>query len=142
MRSNYFIDHVDTEWCFRAKSLGYVLIGVNNAYMKHTLGDMVKNIWFFGWRRVAYHSPLRDYYMFRNTLLMNHDVRLTILWRIHLLWRLVKFAFYFLTFTPNRLERLKNMSLGIFHGMSGISGKLNVETKKCIEVHKTSLDPN
>lgn len=141
MRSNYFIDHVDTEWCFRAKSLGYVLIGVNNAYMKHTLGDKVKNIWFFGWRHVAYHSPLRDYYMFRNTLLMCRDVSMSMIWRSHLVFRLLKFFWYFLLFTPQRGHRFYCMVLGAIHGLRGISGKLDLKTGRCSPVPKSDLDP-
>lgn len=117
MRGNYFIDHVDTEWCFRAKARGYILLGVSNALMTHTLGDKARNIWFFGWRNVAYHSPLRDYYMFRNTLLMCRDTKMSVVWRLHLTIRLLKFLIYFVIFTPQRVERFYCMALGIGHGL-------------------------
>ena len=141
MRSNYFIDHVDTEWCFRASAKGYSLLGVPNAQMQHTMGDKVKNIWFFGWRQVAYHSPLRDYYMFRNTLLMFRDINMSIAWRLHLLWRLVQFSSYFLVFTHQRGERLHCMTLGIGHGVRSISGKLDLKTGRCTPIPKSDLDP-
>ena len=141
MRSNYFIDHVDTEWCFRARAKGYSLLGVPSAQMQHTLGDKVRNIWFFGWRHVAYHSPLRDYYMFRNTLLMFRDVKMSVMWRLHLLWRLVQFSGYFLIFTPQRDQRFHCMTLGIAHGLRGISGKLDLKTGRCTPIPKSDLDP-
>lgn len=141
MRSNYFIDHVDTEWCFRAKAKGFRLLGVPSAQMQHTLGDKVRNIWFFGWRPVAYHSPLRDYYMFRNTLLMCRDVPMSIMWRLHLTFRLLKFSGYFLLFTPQRGHRFYCMALGIVHGMRGISGKLDLKTGQCTQIPKSDLDP-
>lgn len=81
MRSNYFIDHVDTEWCLRAKKLGYKILGIPNTYLYHELGDAVKTVWFFGKKQVMYHSPLRNYYMFRNTLLMMRDIKLSWIWR-------------------------------------------------------------
>ena len=141
MRSNYFIDHVDTEWCFRARAKSYVLLGVPKALMKHTLGDKIANIWFFGWRHVAYHSPLRDYYMFRNTLLMFHDVEMSFFMRLYLLWRLLKFIIYFLFFAPQRLQRFYCMTLGISHGVRGISGKFDLKTGQCTQIQKSDLDP-
>lgn len=141
MRSNYFIDHVDTEWCFRAKTKGYILLGVPDALMKHTLGDKVRSIWFFGWRHVAYHSPLRDYYMFRNTLLMIRDVKMSFMWRLHLTMRLIKFFSYFLIFTPKRANRLYSMTLGFCHGLLGISGKIDLKKSQYTNIPNSSLDP-
>ena len=140
-RSNYFIDHVDTEWSFRAIAKGYRLLGVPAAEMHHTLGDKVKSVWFFGKRQVSYHSPLRDYYMFRNTLLMLRDVKMNLVWRLHFLWRLVQFAGYFLLFTPERRQRLYCMSLGFWHGLNGVSGKVDLQTSDCVSIPVTMLDP-
>jgi rhamnosyltransferase len=140
MRNDYFIDHVDTEWSFRAKQLGYRMVGVPSAEMEHSLGDEVKSIWFFGKRQVSYHSPLRDYYMFRNTLLMLRDVSIPIAWRLHFVWRLVQFAGYFLIFAPLRWERLSKMSLGLYHGLKNVRGKLNVISYSCREIPATSID--
>lgn len=141
MRSNYFIDHVDTEWCFRAKAKGYILLGVPSAEMQHSLGDRVINVWFFGWRHVAYHSPLRDYYMFRNTLLMFRDVKMSFTWRFYLLWRLVKFLSYFLIFAPQRRQRFYCMALAIAHGFLGKSGKVDLNTSQCTQVPVSILEP-
>ncbi|KXB30143.1 hypothetical protein AT959_12270 [Dechloromonas denitrificans] len=128
MRSQYFIDHVDTEWCFRARAAGYVLLGVPEARLVHQLGDSVKAVWFFGKRQVMYHSPLRDYYMFRNTLLLLRDVSMSWIWRAHFLWRLVQFAGYFLTFSDDRSLRLRRMVLGVLHGLQGRAGRLDAAT--------------
>lgn len=140
MRGDYFIDHVDTEWSFRAKQMGYRMAGVPSAVMEHSLGDKVKTIWFFGRRQVSYHSPLRDYYMFRNTLLMLRDVSIPFVWRLHFIWRLVQFAGYFLTFTPSRWERLSKMSLGLYHGLKNVRGKLDVANSLCREIPATLID--
>lgn len=141
MRTNYFIDHVDTEWCFRAVDAGYILLGVPNAIMTHTLGDKIKNIWFFGWYQLPYHSPLRDYYMFRNTLLIQRDVNMSLQWRFYLLLRLLKFSIYFLIFTTHRFQRLYCMALGIIHGLLNTSGKVNLETGKCTKIITSNIDP-
>jgi rhamnosyltransferase len=141
MRSDYFIDHVDTEWSFRAKQLGYRIVGVPSAVMEHSLGDEVKSIWFFGKRQVSYHSPLRDYYMFRNTLLMLRDVSMSTAWRLHFVWRLVQFAVYFLVFSSSRLERLSKMGLGLYHGLRNVRGKLDLVDSSCRVIPATLIDP-
>lgn len=139
MRSRYFIDHVDTEWCFRARKMGYLLLGMPKARLTHRLGDEVKRVWFFGMRQVMYHSPLRDYYMFRNTLLMLRDVSMSWCWRGYLIWRLVQFAGYFLVFAANREVRLQRMLLGLLHGFRGLGGRFEPETGLCRDVPVVSM---
>ncbi len=141
MRSRYFIDHVDTEWCFRAKAAGYALLGVPDARLFHQLGDSVKRVWFFGSRQVMYHSPLRDYYMFRNTLLMLYDAPMSWMWRVYLLFRLVQFAGYFLVFAQDRVVRLRRMVLGLRHGLLGQGGRLDLDTGLCHVLPRSPLEP-
>jgi len=141
MRSNYFIDHVDTEWCLRAKAKGYSIVGVVAAKMEHSLGDKVKRVWLFYMRSVAYHAPLRDYYVFRNTILMLRDVKMPLLWRLSILWRLIPFSIYFTLFSQERIARISMMYLGLQHGLLGIDGELNLSTRSCSSIPKTKLDP-
>lgn len=141
MRSNYFIDHVDTEWCFRAKAAGYRLLGLPASRLEHKLGDAVKQVWFFRSRPVMYHSPLRDYYMFRNTLQMLRDTPMSWVWKIHFLWRLVQFAGYFLMFSVDRWQRFQRMTLGILHALKGVSGRLETKTNRCCAVPVSDMQP-
>jgi rhamnosyltransferase len=140
MRSNYFIDHVDTEWCLRARAAGYRLLVVPEAHLHHRLGDSVKRL-PLGNRRIFYHAPLRDYYMFRNTLLMLRDVPMPIPWRMHFVIRLLQFAGYFLMLGDQRKLRLAHMWLGIKHGMRRVSGRLDTATRLCETISATELDP-
>jgi rhamnosyltransferase len=141
MRSRYFIDHIDTEWCFRARRAGYRLLGVPAACIEHRLGDSVRKVWFFGWRQVMAHSPLRDYYMFRNTLLMLSDTPMRLTWRLHFLWRLLQFGVYFLGFTGDRWLRSRHMLLGLWHGLKGQGGRLDPSTGACVPLPASSLEP-
>ncbi|MFP3480127.1 glycosyltransferase family 2 protein, partial [Burkholderia sp. SIMBA_057] len=68
MNESFFIDHVDTEWCLRANAAGYALFGVCAARLDHELGDRIVRLWAIRWRAVPVHSPVRMYYMFRNTI--------------------------------------------------------------------------
>lgn len=61
-----FVDFIDTEWCFRSKSFGYIHYGSFDVKMRHTLSDSAP-IKFLGLIILSY-SPLRRYYHFRNCL--------------------------------------------------------------------------
>lgn len=140
-RSCYFIDHVDTEWCFRAKSKGFTLLGAPQAQMHHSLGDKAKRVWFFGWRQVSYHQPFRDYYMFRNTLNMINETDMSKIWKLHFIWRLVQFSGYFLFFDNQRKQRLSYMLLGLRHGFCSLNGRLEHQTGELVAIPNSELDP-
>jgi rhamnosyltransferase len=141
MRSNYFINHVDTEWCFRAKAEGYRLLGVPIASLEHQFGDAVKQFWFFGSRQVIYHSPLRNYYDIRNTLLMLHNTAMSWIWKVHFMWRLVRLG-YFLVFGGERRLRVRLMTLGLVHALTGLDGRFETKTNRCCVVPVSSIEPN
>lgn len=122
MRDAWFIDHIDTEWCLRIRAQGWALLGVAQAQLQHRLGDKVSQIWFLRWRQVAHHSPLRDYYMFRNSILLCALPTTPWRWKLYFLTRLVQFAGYFLSFAPQRALRLRRMVRGIFDGLRGRTG--------------------
>lgn len=130
MRTNYFINHVDTEWCMRAKAAGYRLLGVPSSKLEHRFGDTIKQIWFFGYRQVIYHTPLRNYYDIRNTLLMLSVTSMSWTWKIHFILRLLRLG-YFLVFAEDRWLRLKRIILGILHARKGVSGCLDTKTNRC-----------
>ena len=43
MKTSYFIDNVDLEWCFRASSMGYELVGTDQAVLYHAIGERSTN---------------------------------------------------------------------------------------------------
>lgn len=63
-----FIDCVDTFMCLNLKKNNYDIIRLNNVFLEHHLGNSeIKNI--FGKKIIlSNHSPLRRYYIMRNTL--------------------------------------------------------------------------
>ena len=67
MRAELFIDHVDTDWCLRARAGGWLLALVPRARLEHRLGDGGLRLWLGRWRWLPFHSPLRHYYMVRNS---------------------------------------------------------------------------
>jgi rhamnosyltransferase len=121
MREDLFIDYVDIEWGLRAATKGYSSFGVCSALMEHDLGDSpIKFMGMF----IPVHSPLRHYYLFRNAVWLYRQDYLPLQWRIGDAWRLfLKYGFYSLYAKP-RMEHLKMMSKGIWHGLTGRVGQL------------------
>jgi len=67
MNEELFIDYIDVEWSFRARKKGYKLYAIPKARMSHTVGDNRTSI--FG-RTISVHSPIRRYYLHRNSIFM------------------------------------------------------------------------
>ena len=57
-----FIDGLDMEWCLRACSKGFKIIQTSKTHLIHKLGNGNKDL-------VLSHSPLREYYIIRNSFL-------------------------------------------------------------------------
>lgn len=63
----FFIDHVDTEWCFRAKAKGFRIVAVPKAKLQHELGSPSGGKSYLrSGRPLALRPPIRTYYMLRN----------------------------------------------------------------------------
>jgi len=67
MKENYFIDNVDLEWCFRASSKGYDLVGTDEAVLYHAIGERSTNPLVRS-GLMAQHNPSRTYYSSRNRI--------------------------------------------------------------------------
>jgi len=121
MREDLFIDYVDIEWGLRARHQGFQSYGVCSAYMRHSLGDHPIN--FFG-KNIPLHSPLRHYYHFRNAVLLYREAWVPLNWKLVDGWRLcLKYVFYSL-FAKPRMAHWRMMTLGLWHGLKGKTGKL------------------
>jgi len=141
MRANYFIDHVDREWCFRAKAAGYRLLGVPAALLEHRIGDIVKRQCLFRKIALSWHPPLRNYYLYRNVVLMRRDVPIPWSWQLYFFWRLLRYACGVLILARDRRSRLRLMLLGLSHGYRGIRGRLDPLTHRCSTQPASPLEP-
>jgi rhamnosyltransferase len=126
LNDTFFMDHGETEWCFRAISKGYKIFGTSSIEMEHLMGDRVYEYWFFGKKRMPYRSPLRHYYIIRNGILMQKMPYVPIVWKF---WNVVKILFTFLYFgilgdSPKQHRRY--ILRGIHDGLRGAKGKLQI----------------
>ena len=65
LNDRLFIDLVDHEWCWRAKSKGYKLFMSSKNILQHQVGK--KTIKFLGYP-ILISAPFRYYYQYRNTI--------------------------------------------------------------------------
>lgn len=101
MRSDYFIDNVDLEWCFRARAKGFRLLGTDHAHLHHRIGEDGQ-AWAVrqGW--VVQHSALRFYYSSRNRLHLHRQAHAPWAWRIKDGVRFVLKSLYLLASSTER----------------------------------------
>ncbi|MFT4862838.1 MAG: rhamnosyltransferase [Pseudohongiellaceae bacterium] len=112
MKESYFIDNVDLEWCFRAKSLGFDLIGTDAAVLYHAIGERS----FSPLVRagiIAQHNPSRTYYSSRNRTHLYCVKYSPIGWKLRDIVRFfLKSAWLVLT-SQDRKSYWRNIRLGI-----------------------------
>lgn len=121
MREDLFIDCVDTEWCTRAEHLGYSIYCNADMVITHSLGDRSINV--LG-RVITQHSPLRHYYLARNSIyLALYSRHLTLSKRLFFLLRALKRVVGHAVLSAPRLENLAKGLLGLWHGVIGRLGK-------------------
>lgn len=124
MRDEFFIDHVDTEWCLRAGRAGWQLLGVPNAVIRHALGDATHRVWLGRWREVSLHSPVRNYYEVRNSLLLMRAPGADANWRIAHGVRLLQLLVFYGLYVAPRWKRMWLMLRGLHDGLRGRGGPL------------------
>jgi rhamnosyltransferase len=119
LASDFFIDHVDTEWAFRVLASGHALYGVPGVRFRHRMGVRGMRYWLFGWRVWPYRSPLRHYFLFRNSVRLLRAGYVPAVWKA---WAPVKLALTAIAhglFDPERREQLRQMARGIADGRAG-----------------------
>ena len=120
MNEDFFIDYIDVEWSFRARSLGFQVYASPSSKMKHTIGDNRTSI--FG-RSISIHSPLRRYYLYRNSIYMMKNPVISFGYKIReLTFNLLRFG-VFLILSKERMKYLKYSTSGLVDGFNGVKGK-------------------
>jgi rhamnosyltransferase len=122
MDETLFIDHIDIEWAFRAASHEYRMYGVQHAVLMHGLGDARRRVWLGKWWQVPVHSPIRNYYFARNTLLVDRRPYVSWRWRFSSCLRLSALALCFVTQVPPRRARVRAILAGLRDGVLGRHG--------------------
>jgi rhamnosyltransferase len=116
-----FIDHVDTEWSFRVTSRGFGLFGIPWLSFDHRMGERGRRFWLFGWRVWPERSPLRHFYLYRNTIWLLRRGYVPLVWKA---WAVVKMMLTLMVVMlsdPRRGVQLRMIWKGIRTGMQRVA---------------------
>lgn len=112
--SQFFMDNLDTEWGLRATDMGYLSYGVCDAKLTHHVGDFVIN--FLG-KSFYIHQPWRQYYIFRNRILLYKKKHVPLAWKfndmLHIWFKIILHSIAI----PSKKEYLKNIFKGLRDGI-------------------------
>lgn len=120
MTEELFIDYVDLDWCLRAKNKGFDSYLIDDALMFHSLGD---NLIKFMGKEWPSRSPLRHYYMCRNAIWMYQRSWPSLSWKLFDAFKLIRKIVFYTLFALPRLQQVRMMFLGLWHGIIGKMGK-------------------
>jgi rhamnosyltransferase len=123
-QESLFIDYVDIEYCLRLRSLGFRVVHVRDAVLRHRLGRITKRRLLRRTVHPSHHDPVRRYYQFRNALLVQraYKDRYPDWCRTNRIV-LIKTACLMLLFERRRLQKILQAVRGIRHGLLGRAGK-------------------
>ena len=120
MMEALFIDGIDHEWCLRAWSKGYSVRVSANVAMLHDMGDASLN--YFGRYKPVHRSPLRHYYVVRNTLYLMRLTYLPLGWRLGELLKTPRRMAAYVVFSSNRWRSLRLIAHAVRDGIAGRMG--------------------
>jgi len=120
--SDLFIDHVETDWCFRVIAAGYVCYGTFDALLSHSMGESTIQYWLFGQKSMPDRAPKRHYYLFRNSMYLQKQKYVPRLWKLANIVRLLFTVCYFSLFSQQKVNHFTNMWVGLSDGLKGRLG--------------------
>ena len=112
MKESYFIDNIDLEWCFRAKSKNYDLVGTDDAVLYHAIGERSRNPLVRA-GVMAQHNPTRSYYSSRNRTHLYSVPYSPLGWKLRDMIRFSIKASWLLITSDNRRAYWQNIRSGI-----------------------------
>lgn len=123
---DYFIDMVDTEYCLRVRSRGFMILLAESAGLLHSVGTLKEHS-LLGLKtyRASHHSAARRYYITRNRL-----VTLIRYWRFerslayHVPKSIVLDAIIIALYEKQSLRKIANTFIGVADALRGRMGKV------------------
>ncbi|MDO9633779.1 MAG: rhamnosyltransferase [Paludibacter sp.] len=126
MNEDLFVDYVDIEWSYRAVHKGFALYAVPSARMSHVVGDARLSV--FG-RTISVHSPLRRYYLSRNSIHMLRMPYVDLGYKLReLVFNGIRIIIFFII-SKQRMLFLKFSLKGFWDGFKGVVGECSINKK-------------
>lgn len=141
-----FIDNVDLEWSFRARSLGFHCYGVGAARLEHSLGDRVIRLNILGRSlTIHFHVPFRQYYITRNRIFLYKRDYVPVPWKAQDIPRALLKSIVLPLISPSRWCNIKFIIHGARDGFRGrvtATNEFNPSTVVTSVKQETSLFSN
>ena len=118
MDDSLFIDYVDIEWCLRARSKNYRIIGIKTLNFLHELGDKRVPV-LFGLTSIPFREPRRTYFLFRNAILLYKKKYISLRWKLYDLFRLLLRCIIYAVHPALFSSHYKFILTGIRDGLMG-----------------------
>ncbi|WP_414164206.1 glycosyltransferase family 2 protein [Superficieibacter sp. BNK-5] len=119
-KSEWFIDMIDVEWSYRARTKGLLSFESTRVLMHHNIGENDYPRLFN--REVRIGSPVRQYYLVRNWIFSLKSESFTTKYKFYVLTLLLKKIPLFALLAP-RKTRIKFIIQGLLDGIMGKGGK-------------------
>lgn len=123
MAEDFFIDCIDHEWCFRARSYGYRSYIDGNTAMPHHMGELVLSV--AGLPRPMYSSPTRHYFITRNTVALLRRRYVPSAWRLLEAAKMVPRVILYVKNSSDRKRSFRLMRRGFVDGLHDRLGPLS-----------------
>lgn len=123
MLEELFIDAIDHEWCFRAQAHGLSVLISADLEMWHNMGD--SGLSYLGRYKPLHKSPVRHYYIIRNTLYILRFAYIPIGWRLLEFLKLLRRLLVYLLISTDKMLTFNLILKAIADGFCGQLGKLN-----------------
>lgn len=122
--SDFFIDEVDAEYCYRIRAAGYIIADSRKAVLLHRTGNPGR-FHFLGFTcRPTNHSAMRRYYMSRNRIVLyRRYFRIFPRFVLHSMRMAFIETVKCFVADRDRLHKLRNFLLGSWDGLTGRMGK-------------------
>lgn len=114
-KEQYFIDFVDTEWCFRVRFAGYKIICDPESKLCHTLGDAISQRLAYSKRILRQRPAMRTYHFIRNGILLAAEPYAPKNWRNYVAKKILKIALVGIVFGPRRIAQCSAIITAITH---------------------------
>jgi len=116
-RDEFFIDHVDHEYCLRARAKGFKIIMACEPIMRHMIGEATKHRLLLLTLEIEKHPANRYYFKSRNhAIIIREYFFKDPIWILKSIYSAIKSIFLTCLFEEKKLLKLKLTIKGYIHG--------------------------
>lgn len=129
--SEYFIDCVDFEYCFRIRAAGYLIADSREAVLFHASGHAERSKAFLGFSfRPTHYNATRRYYMSRNRIaLYRKYFRVFPRWVLQSMYDGIRETVKSFVSEQDRIEKFRSFLLGTWDGLTNRMGKRDLRSE-------------